>query len=179
MYIKNSKDYKEEFLYLTTFFYGYMTSDIWKRITQTARNPAAATTWATHSIKSKNSLICTIPQLINIIFKTYYKAIQPGLALGGAGPNWEQFQSAQVPSQLAQMSVFVCNTQAVLLQVYICKSVTWTFSVWFFIIKLLLLLLILLLLYIYCFCLCSHIKQNYMKISTYIKINTLLSRSHG
>ena len=28
-----------------------------------------------------------------------------GPALGGAGPNWEQFQSAQVPSQLAPRSV--------------------------------------------------------------------------
>ena len=28
----------------------------------------------------------------------------PGPALGGAGPNWEQFQSAQVPSQLAPRS---------------------------------------------------------------------------
>ena len=28
-----------------------------------------------------------------------------GPALGGAGPNWEQFRSAQVPSQLASRSV--------------------------------------------------------------------------
>ena len=28
-----------------------------------------------------------------------------GPALGGAGPNWEQFRSAQVPSQLAPRSV--------------------------------------------------------------------------
>ena len=32
-----------------------------------------------------------------------------GSALGGAGPNWEQFQSAQVPSQLALRSVLVCT----------------------------------------------------------------------
>ena len=32
-----------------------------------------------------------------------------GPALGGAGPNWEQFQSAQVPSQLAPRSVLVCT----------------------------------------------------------------------
>ena len=31
--------------------------------------------------------------------------MQTGLALGGAGPNWEQFQSAQVPSQLAPIFV--------------------------------------------------------------------------
>ena len=30
---------------------------------------------------------------------------QTGPALGGAGPNWEQFRSAQVPSQLAPRSV--------------------------------------------------------------------------
>ena len=30
-------------------------------------------------------------------------------ALGGAGPNWEQFESAQVPSQLAPRSVLVCT----------------------------------------------------------------------
>ena len=29
----------------------------------------------------------------------------PGSALGGAGPNWEQFRSAEVPSQLAPRSV--------------------------------------------------------------------------
>ena len=29
----------------------------------------------------------------------------PGPALGGAGPNWEQFRSAQVPSQLVPRSV--------------------------------------------------------------------------
>ena len=28
-----------------------------------------------------------------------------GLALGGAGPNWEQFRSAQDPSQFAPRSV--------------------------------------------------------------------------
>ena len=28
-----------------------------------------------------------------------------GPALGGAGPNWEQFRSAQVPSQLAPRSI--------------------------------------------------------------------------
>ena len=32
-----------------------------------------------------------------------------GPALGGAGPNWEQFQSARVPSQLAPRSVLVCT----------------------------------------------------------------------
>ena len=31
--------------------------------------------------------------------------LQPEPALGGAGPNYEQFRSAQVPSQLAPMSV--------------------------------------------------------------------------
>ena len=33
--------------------------------------------------------------------------VRPGPALGGAGPNWEQFRSAQVPSQLAPRSVEV------------------------------------------------------------------------
>ena len=31
--------------------------------------------------------------------------MKAGPALVGAGPNWEQFRSAQVPSQLAAMSV--------------------------------------------------------------------------
>ena len=31
--------------------------------------------------------------------------VYAGPALGGAGPNWVQFQSAQVPSQLAPRSV--------------------------------------------------------------------------
>ena len=31
--------------------------------------------------------------------------LQSGPALGGTGSNWEQFQSAQVPSQLAPRSV--------------------------------------------------------------------------
>ena len=31
--------------------------------------------------------------------------VPAGPVLGGAGPNWEQFQSAQVPSQLAPRSV--------------------------------------------------------------------------
>ena len=32
-----------------------------------------------------------------------------GPAIGGKGPIWEQFQSAQVPSQLAPRSVLVCT----------------------------------------------------------------------
>ena len=35
----------------------------------------------------------------------YNVSFQSGPALGGAGSNWEQFQSAQVPSQLAPRSV--------------------------------------------------------------------------
>ena len=35
----------------------------------------------------------------------------PGPALGSAGPNWEQFQSAQVPSQLEPRSVLVGTRQ--------------------------------------------------------------------
>ena len=35
-----------------------------------------------------------------------------GPALWGVGPNWKQFQSAQVPSQLAPRSVLVCTWQA-------------------------------------------------------------------
>ena len=31
--------------------------------------------------------------------------LSAGQALGGAGPFWEQFRSAQVPSQLARKSV--------------------------------------------------------------------------
>ena len=34
-----------------------------------------------------------------------YVRMNAGPALGGAGPNWEQFWSAQVPSQLALRSV--------------------------------------------------------------------------
>ena len=34
-----------------------------------------------------------------------YQLISPGPALRGAGPNWEQFRSAQVSSQLAPRSV--------------------------------------------------------------------------
>ena len=36
-----------------------------------------------------------------------FEAASP--ALGGAGPNWDQFQSTQVPSQLAPRSVLVCT----------------------------------------------------------------------
>ena len=35
--------------------------------------------------------------------------LSAGPALGGAGPNWEYFLSAQVPSQLAPGSVLVCT----------------------------------------------------------------------
>ena len=42
-----------------------------------------------------------------------YVCVSAGPALGGAGPKWEQFRSAQVPSQLAPRSVVGSNWPSV------------------------------------------------------------------
>ena len=54
---------------------------------------------------------CVLKYIPYIIYVLKYtdKHAYTGPAIGGAGPNWEQFQSAQVPSQLAPRSVLVCT----------------------------------------------------------------------
>ena len=49
--------------------------------------------------------VCESESVCVSMYACMYVCLYAGPALGGVGPNWEQFRSAQVPSQLAPMSV--------------------------------------------------------------------------
>ena len=71
---------------------------------QRDKKPAAAILQVIFLISSKRHFMCSLTQTgYYIPWNLVYLWVGP--ALGGAGPNWEQFQSAQVPSQLAPRSV--------------------------------------------------------------------------
>ena len=87
----------------------HKTAGVTGLTSSTSGSMSKTTNYSTVTARVSRSVITDYCVSVVSILGAARVSTHPGPASGGAGPNWEQFQSAQVAGQLAPRSVLVCT----------------------------------------------------------------------